>query len=74
MDLIRGRTLHGPNDLVILCPDCGEHVAFRNRCPKCASDTWITRGLVREVFKGVDLRVWRWRNREDGARKKIMKK
>ena len=23
------------HSLVIICPDCGKNIAFRNRCPKC---------------------------------------
>lgn len=32
---------HNP---IIICPDCGKQVAFKNRCPKCHSESWMPAG------------------------------
>lgn len=39
------------HSLVIICPDCGKNIAFRNRCPKCGGDSWIPAGHAGGVFE-----------------------
>jgi hypothetical protein len=50
--------------LVIICPDCGKNVAFRNRCPKCGGDSWIPAGHAGGIFER--MKVHRWRERMRG--------
>ena len=39
------------HSLVIICPDCGKNIAFRNRCPKCGGNSWIPAGHAGGVFE-----------------------
>jgi hypothetical protein len=39
------------HSLVIICPDCGKNIAFRNRCPKCGGNSWIPAGNAGGVFE-----------------------
>lgn len=32
--------------LLIICPDCGKQIAFRNRCPKCCGKSWFPAAAV----------------------------
>ncbi|MFN2239372.1 MAG: hypothetical protein ABR524_08265 [Thermoanaerobaculia bacterium] len=41
------------HSLVIICPDCGKNIAFRNRCPKCGGNSWIPAGHAGGVFEQV---------------------
>ena len=41
------------HSLVIICPDCGKNIAFRNRCPKCGGDSWIPAGHAGGIFERV---------------------
>lgn len=41
------------HSLVIICPDCGKNIAFRGRCPKCASNSWIPAGHAGGIFERV---------------------
>lgn len=41
------------HSLVIICPDCGKNIAFRNRCPKCGGDSWIPAGHAGGVFEQI---------------------
>jgi hypothetical protein len=41
------------HSLVIICPDCGKNVAFRNRCPKCGGNSWIPAGHAGGVFERI---------------------
>jgi hypothetical protein len=45
--------------LVIICPDCGKNVAFRNRCPKCGGDSWIPAGHAGGIFERMKAQQWR---------------
>src|SRR5258707_2075855 len=38
------------HSLVIICPDCGKNIAFRNRCPKCGGNSWIPAGHRGGIF------------------------
>lgn len=51
--------------LVIICPDCGKNVAFRNRCPKCGGDSWIPAGHAGGIFERMKVHRWRERMRDD---------
>jgi hypothetical protein len=46
------------HSFVIICPDCGQNVAFRGRCPKCGGDSWIPAGHAGGVVARA--RVLRW--------------
>jgi hypothetical protein len=46
------------HSFVIICPDCGQNVAFRGRCPKCGGDSWIPAGHAGGVVART--RVLRW--------------
>lgn len=37
--------------MVIICPDCGKNIAFRNRCPKCGGNSWIPAGHAGGIFE-----------------------
>lgn len=39
------------HSMVIICPDCGKNVAFRNRCPKCGGNSWIPAGHAGGIFE-----------------------
>jgi hypothetical protein len=39
------------HSLVIICPDCGKNIAFRNRCPKCGGNSWIPAGHAGGIFE-----------------------
>lgn len=39
------------HSLVIICPDCGKNIAFRNRCPKCGGNSWIPAGAAGGIFE-----------------------
>ncbi|HEY5611278.1 MAG TPA: hypothetical protein VIL97_08725 [Thermoanaerobaculia bacterium] len=47
------------HSLVIICPDCGKNIAFRNRCPKCAGDSWIPAGHAGGIFERMKAQRWR---------------
>ena len=47
------------HSLVIICPDCGKNVAFRNRCPKCGGNSWIPAGHAGGVFERMKAQRWR---------------
>ncbi|HEY0590882.1 MAG TPA: hypothetical protein VGE86_02020 [Thermoanaerobaculia bacterium] len=47
------------HSLVIICPDCGKNIAFRNRCPKCGGNSWIPAGHVGGVFEQMKAQRWR---------------
>ncbi len=47
------------HSLVIICPDCGKNVAFRNRCPKCGGNSWIPAGHAGGVFERMKAHRWR---------------
>lgn len=47
------------HSLVIVCPDCGKNVAFRNRCPKCGGDSWIPAGHAGGIFERMKVHRWR---------------
>jgi hypothetical protein len=51
--------------LVIICPDCGKNVAFRNRCPKCGGDSWIPAGHAGGIFERMKVHRWRERMRDE---------
>ncbi|MDX1582677.1 MAG: hypothetical protein R3338_03675 [Thermoanaerobaculia bacterium] len=53
------------HSLVIVCPDCGKNVAFRNRCPKCGGDSWIPAGHAGGIFERMKVHRWRERIGED---------
>lgn len=52
------------HSIVIICPDCGKNVAFRNRCPKCGGDSWIPAGHAGGVFERMKAQEWRARIQE----------
>lgn len=45
--------------MVIICPDCGKNVAFRNRCPKCGGNSWIPAGHAGGIFERMKAQRWR---------------
>jgi hypothetical protein len=47
------------HSLVIICPDCGKNIAFRNRCPKCGGDSWIPAGHAGGIFERMKAQRWR---------------
>ncbi len=47
------------HSLVIICPDCGKNIAFRNRCPKCGGNSWIPAGHAGGVFEQMKAQRWR---------------
>ncbi|HVT03442.1 MAG TPA: hypothetical protein VHL58_08745 [Thermoanaerobaculia bacterium] len=47
------------HSLVIICPDCGKNIAFRNRCPKCGGDSWIPAGHAGGIFERMKAQHWR---------------
>ena len=47
------------HSLVIICPDCGKNVAFRNRCPKCGGNSWIPAGHAGGIFERMKAQHWR---------------
>ncbi|HUF16517.1 MAG TPA: hypothetical protein VMS12_00580 [Thermoanaerobaculia bacterium] len=47
------------HSLVIICPDCGKNVAFRNRCPKCGGNSWIPAGHAGGIFERMKAQRWR---------------
>ena len=47
------------HSLVIICPDCGKNIAFRNRCPKCGGNSWIPAGHAGGVFERMKARRFR---------------
>jgi Zn-finger nucleic acid-binding protein len=46
------------HSFVIICPDCGQNIAFRGRCPKCGGDSWIPAGHTGGIVARA--RVLRW--------------
>jgi len=46
------------HSLVIICPDCGKNIAFRNRCPKCGGDSWIPAGHAGGIFERMKAQRW----------------
>jgi hypothetical protein len=53
------------HSLVIICPDCGKNVAFRNRCPKCGGNSWIPAGHAGGIFERMKAQRWREMIRQD---------
>jgi hypothetical protein len=47
------------HSMVIICPDCGKNIAFRNRCPKCGGNSWIPAGHAGGVFERIKAQRWR---------------
>lgn len=47
------------HSLVIICPDCGKNIAFRNRCPKCGGNSWIPAGHAGGIFEQMKAQRWR---------------
>ena len=47
------------HSMVIICPDCGKNVAFRNRCPKCGGNSWIPAGHAGGIFEKMKAQRWR---------------
>ena len=47
------------HSMVIICPDCGKNVAFRNRCPKCGGNSWIPAGHAGGIFERLKAQRWR---------------
>jgi hypothetical protein len=47
------------HSLVIICPDCGKNIAFRNRCPKCGGNSWIPAGHAGGIFERMKAQRWR---------------
>ena len=47
------------HSLVIICPDCGTHIAFRGRCPKCGGNSWIPAGHAGGIFERMKAQRWR---------------
>lgn len=45
--------------MVIICPDCGKNIAFRNRCPKCGGNSWIPAGHAGGIFERMKAQRWR---------------
>lgn len=39
------------HSMVIICPDDGKNIAFRNRCPKCGGNSWIPAGHAGGIFE-----------------------
>jgi hypothetical protein len=46
------------HSVVIICPDCGKNVAYRNRCPKCAGQSWIPAGHAGGIFERMKAHRW----------------
>lgn len=36
-----------PYTLMIICPDCGKHAAYRGTCPKCGGKSWVPAGTAK---------------------------
>lgn len=47
------------HSLVIICPDCGKNIAYRNRCPKCGGNSWIPAGHAGGIFERMKAQRWR---------------
>ncbi len=47
------------HSMVIICPDCGKNIAFRNRCPKCGGNSWIPAGHAGGIFERMKTQRWR---------------
>ena len=47
------------HSMVIICPDCGKNIAFRNRCPKCGGNSWIPAGHAGGVFERLKAQRWK---------------
>ena len=47
------------HSMVIICPDCGKNIAFRNRCPKCGGNSWIPAGHAGGIFERMKAQRWR---------------
>lgn len=52
-------------EMVVICPDCGKGVAFRNRCPKCYGASWVPAGLGGGIHH--QQKAKRWREHLDAA-------
>jgi hypothetical protein len=46
------------HSMVIICPDCGKNIAFRNRCPKCGGNSWIPAGHAGGIFERMKAQRW----------------
>jgi hypothetical protein len=55
------------HSLVIICPDCGKNIAFRNRCPKCGGNSWIPAGHSGGIFEQMKAQRWRTDLQSDDA-------
>ena len=55
------------HSLVIICPDCGKNIAFRNRCPKCGGNSWIPAGHAGGIFEQMKAQRWRTEMQSDDA-------
>jgi hypothetical protein len=53
------------HSLVIICPDCGKNIAFRNRCPKCGGNSWIPAGHSGGIFEQMKAQRWRTEMQSD---------
>jgi hypothetical protein len=53
------------HSLVIICPDCGKNIAFRNRCPKCGGNSWIPAGHAGGIFEQMKAQRWRTQMQND---------
>jgi hypothetical protein len=53
------------HSLVIICPDCGKNIAFRGRCPKCGSNSWIPAGHAGGIFERMKAQRWRDKVHDD---------
>ena len=49
---------------VIICPDCGQNVAFRGRCPKCGGDSWMPAGHAGGVSARTRVLSWQAQMRD----------
>ena len=47
------------HSLIIICPDCGKNIAYRNRCPKCGGNSWIPAGHAGGIFERMKAQRWR---------------
>jgi hypothetical protein len=61
------------HSLVIVCPDCGKNIAFRGRCPKCGSNSWIPAGHTGGIFERIKAQRWRrmMRDEEDTESRRV---
>lgn len=53
------------HSFVIICPDCGKNIAFRNRCPKCGGNSWIPAGHAGGIFGRTRAQRWQMLIHED---------